>query len=67
MDKWDAGDVELLESAKLKHLTVQLMAWIDEAPLEKIIVFTQFRQSAVIVGRLLEMRNIGFFYYMVSC
>jgi SNF2 family DNA or RNA helicase len=67
MDKWDAGEVELLETAKLKHLTVQMMAWINEAPLEKIIVFTQFRQFAVIVGRLLEKRNIGFLYYMVNC
>jgi hypothetical protein len=67
MDKWDAGEIELLESTKLKHLMAQIMAWIDEAPLEKIIIFTQYRQFAVIVGRLLEKRQMGFLYYMVSC
>jgi hypothetical protein len=67
IDKWDAGEVELLESAKLKHLMAQIMAWIDEAPLEKIIIFSQFRQFAVIIGRILEKRQVGFLYYMVSC
>lgn len=59
------GQVPLFQSAKIKALMDQIMNWLKDAPNDKIIVFTQWRGFAVIIGRSLEDKKIPFVYYTV--
>jgi hypothetical protein len=59
-------ETEMLPSAKLRGVMDQIKDWIAEAPNEKIVVFTQFRLFAILVGIMLEKRNLGFIYFTVS-
>lgn len=55
----------LFASAKLRGVVNQIRAWLLEAPLDKIIIFTQFRMFAILVGLALQKKRIGFVYYTV--
>jgi len=59
-------DTEMLPTAKLRGTIKQIEIWLEDAPDDKIIVFSQFRFFAILVGILLEQRNIDFIYYTVS-
>ncbi|KAL2068826.1 hypothetical protein VTL71DRAFT_15164 [Oculimacula yallundae] len=56
-------DVEILPTAKLRGTILQIEAWLREAPSDKIIVFTQFRFFAILVGIMLERKKVKFIYY----
>lgn len=72
----------LLPSAKTTSLKAQILKWINEAPNDKIIsvfmhhqnlrlltvlVFTQFRMMAKIIGLICEEEKWGYLYFTVSC
>lgn len=63
---WDDEEVLMLQSAKVEGVLTQLMEWLQEEPEDKVIIFTQWRALAGILGRRLEKLNIGFVYYAVS-
>jgi ERCC4-related helicase len=65
LERYDKGLSPLFESAKMKALMKELKSSLAEAPTEKIIVFTQWRGFAAIVGRMLEQDHIEFVYYTV--
>jgi hypothetical protein len=65
LERYDKGLCPLFESAKVRALMKELKSSLAEAPMEKIIVFTQWRSFTAIVGRILEQEGIGFVYYTV--
>ncbi|KAK0109738.1 hypothetical protein ONS95_002416 [Cadophora gregata] len=53
----------MLPSAKLRGTLEQVETWLEEAPSDKIIVFTQFKLFAIQVGIMLEKKKHKFVYY----
>lgn len=43
----------------------RLSGWVKEAPMDKIIVFTQFRHNQVMLGCLCEAKKIPYLYFSV--
>jgi ERCC4-related helicase len=66
MEQVDRGTSLLLPSAKLTAVETKVRQWLMEAPDEKIIIFTQFKQGAAMIGRSLEKMKTEFIYYTVS-
>ncbi|KAH9908452.1 SNF2 family N-terminal domain-containing protein [Xylariomycetidae sp. FL2044] len=64
--KWmdNNPDQPTLLGAKLHAVEGQVLSWLNEAPLDKIIIFTQFSMGAIIIGSLLYDRHIKFSYYI---
>ncbi|KAH6724286.1 SNF2 family N-terminal domain-containing protein [Leptodontidium sp. MPI-SDFR-AT-0119] len=60
---FDSDSSEMPPSSKLTALVKQIQEWIATAPSDKIIIFTQWRAFAAIVGRVLEGENIHFVYF----
>lgn len=50
-------------SAKMKGIMDKISSWQEEAPLDKIIVFTQFIDVNRLMGRALQKIGIEFLYY----
>ncbi|KUI63644.1 DNA repair protein rad5 [Cytospora mali] len=50
-------------SAKVDAVVRQIVAWLNEAPEDKIIVFIQWVELNGILGRLLQEEGIEFLYY----
>ncbi|KAL9468468.1 hypothetical protein ACSS6W_010162 [Trichoderma asperelloides] len=40
-----------------------VLTWMDEAPDDKILIFTQFRGTAKMLGLMLQTMDIGFVYF----
>ncbi|CZT02727.1 uncharacterized protein RCO7_09355 [Rhynchosporium graminicola] len=57
------SDEEVLATAKSRGTVLQTKVWLKEAPLDKIVVFTQFRFFAILVGIMLELKKVKFIYY----
>ncbi|KAK4069128.1 hypothetical protein Trihar35433_5707 [Trichoderma harzianum] len=55
--------VPILPSTKLTAAMAVLLTWRDEAPDDKILIFTQFTGTAKMVGFMLQTLKIGFRYY----
>jgi len=66
LQKFDAKDIDFLPSTKLITIMDDVKKSKKDAPKEKIIVFTQFRAFAIMLGSLLEKARIGFIYFTVS-
>jgi len=66
--KLDAGELEILRSAKLVGTLKQLRLWLQDHPDDKIIVFTQWKPSTTMLGTLIEekMADVNFVYFTVS-
>ncbi|KAL3423956.1 SNF2 superfamily protein [Phlyctema vagabunda] len=60
-------DMPLVPSAKTIALKAKILKWLDEAPCDKvsqkIVIFTQFRLLARIVGRIAEEEHWDYLYY----
>jgi hypothetical protein len=65
LHKVDLNEVDIFPSAKLRGVLDQVNDWIVDAPNDKIVVFTQFRLFAILVGIMLEKRGLGFMYFTV--
>ncbi|RDL37275.1 uncharacterized protein BP5553_04708 [Venustampulla echinocandica] len=63
IEQYDKGKVPLFQSAKIEAVVGQISRWLDDAPTDKIIIFTQWRRFATILGRDLEEKKIPFVYY----
>ncbi|KAK7729109.1 hypothetical protein SLS53_009324 [Cytospora paraplurivora] len=57
------SDMKVPRSAKVDALIRQIIAWLEEAPEDKIIVFIQWVELNGIIGRILEEEGITFLYY----
>ncbi|KAL7934357.1 SNF2 family N-terminal domain-containing protein [Trichoderma chlorosporum] len=56
-------EIPILPSTKLTAAMAVVLTWMDEAPDDKILIFTQFTGSAKMLGFMLQTLNIGFRYY----
>ncbi|KFY17587.1 hypothetical protein V492_00568 [Pseudogymnoascus sp. VKM F-4246] len=54
---------ELLPSSKTTLLKAQILRWINEAPDDKILIFTQFRMMTRILGLLCDKEGWGHVYF----
>ncbi|CAG8961207.1 hypothetical protein HYFRA_00013263 [Hymenoscyphus fraxineus] len=63
VERYDKGLYKLPRSAKLEKLMEQLRKWNSEAPDEKVVIFTQWRAFAALIGRTLNEDKIKFVYY----
>jgi ERCC4-related helicase len=66
LQRHDYNDVRIHESAKVTKVLGVIRKWCEEAPDEKIILFTQWRKFAATMARFLEKDRIPFIYYTVS-
>ncbi|KAL5095047.1 hypothetical protein Trisim1_003652 [Trichoderma cf. simile WF8] len=55
-------DAPIVPSTRLTATMAIVLTWLHEAPDDKIIIFTQFRGTAKILGYMLETLKIGFIY-----
>ncbi|KAF7563350.1 hypothetical protein G7046_g764 [Stylonectria norvegica] len=55
-------DVSLPPSSKLTAAMAVILTWQDEAPEDKIIVFTQFIMTGKILGHMLNLAMVPFVY-----
>ncbi|KAH6605377.1 hypothetical protein Trco_007084 [Trichoderma cornu-damae] len=55
--------IPILPSTKLTAAMAVVLTWLDEAPDDKILVFTQFTGTAKMLGLMLQTLNITFVYY----
>lgn len=62
---WDDEEVPMLQSAKVDGVLAQVMDWLQEEPDDKIIIFTQWRALAGMLGRRLKELKVNFLYYTV--
>ncbi|KAM0521908.1 hypothetical protein ACHAPE_002472 [Trichoderma viride] len=58
------NDFPILPSTKLTAAMAVVLTWMHEAPADKILIFTQFRGTAKMLGYMLRTLQIGFVYYM---
>ncbi|KAH7002195.1 P-loop containing nucleoside triphosphate hydrolase protein [Ilyonectria destructans] len=58
----DAG-VSMPPSSKLTATMAVIMTWLEEAPEDRIIVFTEFIMTAKALGRMMGMAGLSFVYY----
>lgn len=66
LDQYDRGVIELRPGSKLEAVMDQVREWLEEAPGEKIIIYTQWKMVSTIIGRMLEKEKIDFLYFSVS-
>ncbi|EHK98685.1 putative DNA repair protein RAD5 [Glarea lozoyensis 74030] len=59
--------IPLTSSAKITALKALLLKAFEEQPLEKIVIYVQFRILARIVGRLCNQEKWPFLYYTGDC
>ncbi|KAH8122154.1 SNF2 family N-terminal domain-containing protein [Trichoderma asperelloides] len=57
------GNMPILPSTKLTAAMAVVLTWMDEAPDDKILIFTQFRGTAKMLGLMLQTMDIGFVYF----
>lgn len=57
---------KLLPSAKLLAVKAQVLKWLDAAPDDKVLIFTQFRMMARLVGMVCNHENWEHVYFTVS-
>ncbi|KAL7910379.1 SNF2 family N-terminal domain-containing protein [Trichoderma velutinum] len=55
--------IPILPSTKLTATMAVILTWLDEAPDDKILVFTQWTGAAKMLGLMLQTMDIGFVYY----
>ncbi|KAH6894555.1 SNF2 family N-terminal domain-containing protein [Thelonectria olida] len=55
--------VRMPPSSKLTAAMAVIFTWLDEAPDDKIIVFTEFVMTGKVLGRMLELANVPFLFY----
>ncbi|KAI1171190.1 P-loop containing nucleoside triphosphate hydrolase protein [Nemania sp. FL0916] len=53
----------VVPSAKTVAVKEAILEWQSEAPDDKIIVFTEFKMTGAVLGRMLEAENISFLYF----
>ncbi|KAM0462078.1 hypothetical protein ACHAO4_001271 [Trichoderma viride] len=58
------NDFPILPSTKLTLAIAVVLTWMHEAPEDKILIFTQFRGTARMLGYMLRTLDLGFVYYM---
>ncbi|KAL5317581.1 hypothetical protein ACEPPN_014677 [Leptodophora sp. 'Broadleaf-Isolate-01'] len=63
LERFDAREIDILPSAKLLGVRDKVVEWTQEAPDDKIIIFTQFRHFQVMIGCLLEKQKSKFLYF----
>ncbi|TGO09907.1 hypothetical protein BTUL_0150g00110 [Botrytis tulipae] len=63
LDQYDRGKIQLRPGSKLEAVMEQVQEWLESAPHEKIIIYTQWKMVSTIIGRMLEKENIDFLYY----
>lgn len=51
-------------SSKMKATIDQIQAWLESAPDDKVIVFTQFIDTQRLLGRVLHQLGIDFLYFV---
>ncbi|CAM1503291.1 Fc.00g080670.m01.CDS01 [Cosmosporella sp. VM-42] len=56
-------EVQLPPSSKLTAAMAVALAWLGQAPDDKIIIFTQFVMTGKVLGRMLELADIPFVYF----
>ncbi|KAL7948632.1 SNF2 family N-terminal domain-containing protein [Trichoderma barbatum] len=56
-------DIPILPSTKLTAAMAVVLTWLDEAPDDKILIFTQFTGSAKMLGLMLQTLKIRFVYF----
>ncbi|KAL6826448.1 SNF2 family N-terminal domain-containing protein [Trichoderma camerunense] len=56
-------EIPILPSTKLTAAMAVILTWLEEAPDDKILVFTQWTGAAKMLGLMLQTMNIGFVYY----
>jgi hypothetical protein len=66
LEKYDDGKIEILRSAKLMGTLDQLKKRMDGFPNDKIIVFFQWKLYSIMLGSVLNERNIKFVDFTVS-
>ncbi|KAL6796687.1 P-loop containing nucleoside triphosphate hydrolase protein [Trichoderma sp. SZMC 28012] len=59
-------DAPIVPSTRLTAIMAIVLTWLHEAPDDKIILFTQFKGTAKILGYMLETLDIGFVFYYGS-
>lgn len=53
----------MVHSAKTKQVMETVLEWQMDAPNDKIIIFVQFIQESMILGRMLQFEGIEFVYF----
>lgn len=66
LDQYDRGTIELRPDSKLEAVMEHVREWIDVWPKRKIVIYTQWKMSGTIIGRMLEKEKIDFLYFSVS-
>lgn len=66
LQKFDADEIDLLPSTKLNAAKEQIQYWLDAEPLDKIIVFSQFKHFQILLGIVLQESKIPFLYFSVG-
>ncbi|MCJ1438318.1 hypothetical protein MMC27_007706 [Xylographa pallens] len=61
--KWIEMDGQLLPSAKTTAIKAQIVNWKEEAPGEKIIIFTLFHDMIRILSRIFDQEKWGYCQY----
>ncbi|KKP06853.1 hypothetical protein THAR02_01050 [Trichoderma harzianum] len=56
-------EIPILPSTKLTAAMAVILTWLEEAPDDKILVFTQWTGAAKMLGLMLQTMNIGFVYF----
>ncbi|KAL7818377.1 SNF2 family N-terminal domain-containing protein [Trichoderma gracile] len=58
-----AKGASLVPSTRLTATMAVVLTWLEQAPDDKILIFTQFKGTAKILGCMLRALKIGFVYY----
>ncbi|KAL7806859.1 SNF2 family N-terminal domain-containing protein [Trichoderma aethiopicum] len=53
----------VVPSTRLTATMAVVLTWLHEVPDDKILIFTQFKATAKVLGCMLRALNIGFVYY----
>ncbi|KAI1330799.1 SNF2 family N-terminal domain-containing protein [Xylariaceae sp. FL0255] len=59
----DESSLPTVPSAKTTAVKDALIKWQKAAPDDKIIIYTEFKKTGAIIGRMLEAENIQFLYF----
>ncbi|KAG5774335.1 hypothetical protein H9Q72_000225 [Fusarium xylarioides] len=62
-DDIDYGPVRMPLSSKVKATLAVMLAWMEEAPDDKIIIYVQWTRTAKALGCVLESLGMKFLYY----
>ncbi|CAJ2512588.1 Uu.00g056030.m01.CDS01 [Anthostomella pinea] len=60
----DSGDFEGLEEAKTTAIVGCVRTWLAEVPDDKIIIFEQFTEGCISIGRALDSIGVNYAYYV---